>query len=684
MSILTTDNLGLSFGAFDLFQGISVKIAGDSKIGLIGPNGIGKTSLLLILAGLKQPTSGHVNKARGRRLGYLRQEAVDAFAVRENTVYAEMLTVFARLQAQQARLHEMEAAMESGDFDDELLEAYGSAQEAFEQAGGYDYDVRIQCTLQGLGLGRSHWEMPLCKLSGGQQTRALLARLLLEQPDLLILDEPTNHLDAEAIAWLEHTLSEWPGAILIVSHDRYFLDHVVSDIWEMSREGIQAYSGNYSAYLLQRQERWERQRQVYFEEKARLEKELEFVQRNLARATTHDRAFGLLKRLSRDLIIVENLGIMALRSGRSWSQMGLNSVRPLGVAEAARRLHAIPEPKQHPVRLNMRMKVDNRSGSLVLSAHEIQIGYPYRPLFWIENLELKRGECAALIGANGTGKTTFLKTLLGQVAPLEGQIHLGLNLKPGYFAQAHEDLDPENTVIEELLRHQENPDFPEEKARNHLGQYQFSGEDVFKRVSSLSGGERGRLAFAILALQGANFLLLDEPTNHLDIPAQETLQEALENFPGAILLVSHDRYLVDRLANQVWELKDGRLRVFKEGYQDYLNTSQLSGGSQAISEPETRNSTVEEPISQASRAPRNGSRPKSSYQRTRALTTLETSIHEQEAALERIRRELQSAGEAQSFNELQRLSWEFAEAQAHLEKLTAQWEELASLPISTG
>ncbi len=287
MSVLTAENLSLSFGDFDLFRGISLSIANDGKVGLIGPNGVGKTSLLLMLAGLSQSTTGKVYLARGKRLGYLRQEAMDAFADRTNTVYEEMLSIFNHLKDQQEQLSAMEAEMASGMISDDLLESYGLLQQAFEDAGGYDYDVRIQKTLQGLGLGKETWTMPLSHLSGGQKTRALLGRLLLEKPDLLMLDEPTNHLDIEAVEWLEQTLREWGGAVLIVSHDRFFLDNAVNTIWEMTPFGIEVYPGNYSAYLLQRQERWEYYERVFKEEKSRLLNEADFIQRNWVRASTH-------------------------------------------------------------------------------------------------------------------------------------------------------------------------------------------------------------------------------------------------------------------------------------------------------------------------------------------------------------------------------------------------------------
>ena len=665
MSILTADNLGLSFGAFDLFKGISVTIANDSKIGLIGPNGIGKTSLLLILAGINQPTTGKVNIARSRRLGYLRQEAVEAFAQRENTVYAEMLTVFAGLLAQQADLHSLEARMSGKEYSDELLAEYGLLQEAFEKVGGYEYEVQIQQTLEGLGLGKKYWSMPLNHLSGGQKTRALLARLLLEKPDLLMLDEPTNHLDIEAVEWLERTLREWEGAVLIVSHDRFFLDNTVTTIWEMSRSGIELYSGNYSAFLLQRQDRWDYFEKVFTEEKARLLKEVDFIQRNWVRASTHARALGLLRRLTRDLAIVDNFGILALRSGKKWSELDLHADRPLDVIEAIHKVNAIAMPSSRPPAIRPRLTADHSSGTIVLRANEVTIGYPKHALFSAHAVELRRGECAALIGANGTGKTTFLKVLLDQLKPLKGEVQLGASVKVGYFAQAQEEYLSESSVLDELLGHKS---MQAEQARSHLAQYLFRGEDVFKPVRALSGGERARLALAILALGGANFLVLDEPTNHLDIPAREALQEVLESFPGTILLVSHDRYLIDRLATQVWELNDNKLKVFKGTYREFvlrrISTAPASQGSVARqvilpSKPLVRDNSKE------------------TRQRTQAIAQLEERIHQHEATLQRLSAELQKAGQVQAFESMHRLSWQIAQSQAALDSLVAEWEKVA-------
>ncbi len=657
MSILTTNNLTLSFGDFDLFRDISVTIANDSKIGLIGPNGIGKTSLLMILAGLNQPTSGTVYLAKNRRLGYLRQEAVDAFGDRANTVYAEMLTVFADLLEQQQRLHDLEAEM-AADYSDELLEQYGNLQLVFEQRGGYDFELRIQQTLSGLGLGKAYWNTPINHLSGGQKTRALLARLLLEKPDLLMLDEPTNHLDTEAVEWLEHTLNEWEGAVLVASHDRYFLDNAVSTIWEMSRAGIDLYSGNYSAYLLQRDERWELARRVFEEEKERLLKEVDFIQRNWVRASSHARALGLLRRVSREIAAIEAYGIGVFRNLKKWSDLEMRVDRPLDVIEAVRAVNALSMPGRPP-RIKPRLTQSYNSGNIVLRADKVLIGYPDTPLFWANGVELRRGECAALIGPNGSGKTSFIKTLLGQIEPLQGELYRGASLKIGYFAQAHDTLDPKLSVLDELLRHKEM--HPGE-ARSYLATYLFRGEDVFKPVSALSGGERGRLALAILALDGANFLVLDEPTNHLDLPAQEVLQEVLQDYPGTILLVSHDRYLVDRLATRIWELRQGRLEVFDGSYRQFV-LSRMTPVSQTrqlllAPKPLVRDNSRE------------------TRKRQQALGMIEERIREQEIIVKRLASELQRNGK--SYEQLTSISQQYAQAQAALESLVNEWERLAA------
>ncbi|NPV55774.1 MAG: ABC-F family ATP-binding cassette domain-containing protein [Anaerolineae bacterium] len=662
MSILTAKNVSLSYGAFDVFKGVNLSIPRDGKVGLIGPNGIGKTSLLLILAGINQPTTGHIQKAKNTRLGYLRQEAVDAFGDRLNSVHAEMLTAFAHLQKQQKRLHDLEAKMASGDYDEALLQSYGQAQSDFEHAGGYDYEQRIQQTLQGLGLGKETWEMPVNHLSGGQKTRALLARLLLEKPDLLMLDEPTNHLDLEAVEWLEHTLANWEGAFLIVSHDRYFLDNTVNTLWEMNRNGLESYSGNYSAYLQHRQERWEYTERVYEEEKARLLKTVDFIQRNWVRDSTHARALGKLRQISRELAIVENFGIMALRSGKQWSEFDLHVERHLDVIEAIRKVNAITLDNPRPPMMKPRLQPQARGGTFALRARELTVGYPGSELFQVQNLELRQGACVALIGPNGSGKTSFIKTLLGQLEPLAGEVEIGNSFKVGYFAQAHDSLSGERNILEELQQHKS---LDQGAARSHLAAYLFRGEDVFKPLSALSGGERARLALAILALEGSNFLVLDEPTNHLDIPAREALQEVLEAFKGTILLVSHDRFLIDRLATQIWDLRDGRLAVFQGNYREFSLRQAGNSPSLLAGKAPPRNKVLVKIDGKQAR------------QRSQALERLEARIHEHEQALQRLYKELERASQKQSYAQAQDLGQKTVKVQAELDDLMEEWSRLA-------
>lgn len=674
MAILTLNNISQSFGDFDVFRGVSGSVPNDGKVGLVGPNGIGKTTLLLILAGLTQPASGNLYLSRGTRIGYLPQEASQAFADATHSVYDELLTVFDDVRAQEAKLREMELAMANGRSNQTLLTEYSTLQERFEHAGGYDYDVRIQQVLTGLGFRDDQWQLSLAHLSGGQKTRVLLGRLLLERPDLLIMDEPTNHLDVEAIEWLEGMLRIWDGAILIVSHDRYFLDRVVNNVWELSREGMESYRGNYSAYVKQREERWALRQREYDDFMAHVAKEMDFIKKNIAGQRTQ-MAQGKLSRLSREVAAVlgSGLDVLGVLRTKGW----LYVRETMTVSRVAQSLSELEpqigelRPPLKRVNFKMRLEPSHRSGELVLRTKDLQIGYPETLLFQSEDIVLQRLECAALIGPNGTGKSTFLKTVLEQIPPLMGEIRLGASLQLGYFAQAHDDLNLENSVLDELLRHKA---MPISEARNYLGRFHFQQDDVYKLVSSLSGGERGRLALSILALEKANFLLLDEPTNHLDIGSQEVLEEALENFDGTTLMVTHDRYLVDRLATQIWEVRNGRLRIFNSTYQEYLATREQEAAAAKEAAAAEREA--------AKVAQQNGStKPQLSKNELRrqaeALEQLENRIAETETTLDNLSAALQKATEAETFDKIQSLSDQYAAAEAELETLMQQWETLA-------
>jgi len=530
MSLITAVHLSKSFGAEDVFSDISLAVPRGAHIGLVGANGIGKTTLLRLLVGEEAPSAGEVLRARNLRIGYLPQEAhTDA----PHTVWQECLRAMETLTRWQAELRTMEAALERDSAHEDLLARYGELQSRFEHMGGYTYETEIERTLTGLGFKRDEFNKPIRMLSGGQRRRALLACLLLSDADVLLLDEPTNHLDIQAIEWLENYLKGWEGAAVLVSHDRYFLDQVATVIWEMT-PALEIYRGNYNVYLLQREERYERQLKEYEAQQELIAHEKDYIRRNIAGQNTRQ-AQGRRKRLER---LLEEARLAPPRSGR---------------------------------RIHFNMQAARRSGDLVLRTHGLQVGYADdgRVLIYVPDLVLRRGECAAVMGPNGTGKTTFLKTLLGELEPLSGEVSIGASVQIGYLAQTHENLHPSWTLLREIQY--AAPHLMEGEARDYLAKFLFSGDDVFKEVCVLSGGERGRLAMACLSLQGANLLLLDEPTNQLDLPSQEILQCILAEFSGTVLLITHDRYLVDAVATQIWEVQpeDQSMPIFEGNYSQY-------------------------------------------------------------------------------------------------------------------
>lgn len=672
MAIVTTDELGQTFGPNELFSGINLTLDDRERIGLVGSNGSGKSTLLLILAGLQEPAAGSVYRQKDLTIGYLRQEAVLTFAGHDHSIYEEMLTVFSSLRQMEAALRQMEAVMAAGAADDALMDRYGALQQSYEHEGGYQYQIDIKRVLMGLGFPGDSWETPLTHLSGGQKTRLLLGRLLLEKPALLILDEPTNHLDVDAIEWLEATLRGWDGALIIVSHDRYFLDKIVNRVWELENGAMVSYRGSYTSYVMQRQLNWERELELFHSEKSRLEKDLEFARKHIAGGKT-DIAKGKMKRLTRDIILMEQAEAGATLSelrSKSWLEIG-GRARTMSVNEAARRVAKLAPPAGGPPRLNIRLNAERRSGRIVLRTGELEIGYPGTSLFYTDKIKLERLDCAALIGPNGSGKSTFLRTLMGELDPLDGWLKFGDSLMRGYFAQGHDQLTMSNRVIDELLQ---NSELQEAAARTFLAPYLFKGDEVFKQVGDLSGGERGRLALAVLSLSGANFLLLDEPTNHLDIPSQEALQAVLEAFDGTILLVSHDRYLIDRLATQIWELDENHLRIFKGSYQEYLGdkaekrAAREEAGQPAMAQAADL-SWVEElappPVS-----------PRAAREREMRLAELTVELDDTEAWLERIGYEMEDAVAAGDQSLIDQLRDESIVLQSRLSALTAEWNDL--------
>jgi ATP-binding cassette subfamily F protein 3 len=668
MSLISTTQLSKSFGPLDLFKDLTFSIPNRARIAIVGPNGIGKTTLLQILAGLEPPSSGLVNRAKSARLGYLPQESV---LESDLTLWEECLSVFAELRAMEDELANLEQQMADPAQAEAVLERYGVLQAEFERLGGYTYPALIRQVLGGLGFYEAEYDMPLMHLSGGQRTRAVLARLLLSNPDLLILDEPTNHLDIAAVEWLESYLLQWDGGVLIVSHDRYFLDRVCNAIWEMSRAGMEIYRGNYSDYVEQREARWDLRRQQFEAEIEQLTKDLEYVRRNIAGQRTLQ-AKGKLKRASRMIQAIEQVGIDGV-AGRNWAEISAEvstTTSPMGVEEAERRLRALRLPDNRPLHLRLNLATRQRSGNLVLRTRNLLVGYVGNPLIQVPDLELRRLETAALIGPNGAGKTTFLKTILRQIPPLGGEVILGASLEIGYFAQAHEGLQRDRTLMEEI--ESMAPHMLPGEIRDYLARYLFTGEDVFKQVAMLSGGERGRLALAKLALTNANLLLLDEPTNHLDIPSQEVLQAVLQDFQGTILLVSHDRYLINALASQIWEVetREQALSVYEGSYTQYQVEKQKArerAAQAADSEPFRRK--------EFNQKSRERNRKLADERRRQArLEDVESRITHLEEELANLGRQLESPPAALA--KVEKLGERYLETQEQLNRLLQEWEAL--------
>jgi len=675
MSLLVVNNLAKSFGPNDIFSNVSFEIPHRARIGLVGPNGIGKTTLLRILMGLEEPSAGQIQRAKGIRLGYLPQNAtLDS----EKTVWQECLGLFTDLIEMQARLAEMEHALGTETSDQALeavLETYGRQQHEFERLGGYTYETRIRQTLTGLGFARADFERPLWQLSGGQRTRALLAKLLLSGPEVLLLDEPTNHLDIAATEWLESYLREWPGAVLLISHDRYFLDQVVTDIIEMTPT-THSYHGNYTSYLQQRQDRWERMVETFESEKARLEKDLDYVKRNISGQNVRQ-ARGRLRRLSREVEAIEKLGLENVQ-GRNWADISSEveiSEHPMGVEEVEKRIRAIRLPSNRPPQLKLHLKASARSGDLVVRTRRLEVGYQDegRPLFSAPDLTLLRGECAGVIGPNGAGKTTFLKTLLGQIPPFSGEVVMGASLQVGYFAQAHEGLHNERTLMEEIDALA--PNLRPGEIRDYLAKFLFTGDDVYKKVEMLSGGERGRLALACLELTSANLLLLDEPTNHLDLPSQEILQSVLADFGGTILLVSHDRYLIDALATQIWEVDPDQaaLRVFDGTYTEYRTAREAEA--ELLRQQAAAGKISAQAETQAVRSTQRPGNTNKERERRQRLAALEAEIIEIENQIQQVGRKLENP--PADPGQVIRLSHEYERLQQTLEQRMDEWGQLS-------
>ncbi|HEP1545471.1 ATP-binding cassette, sub-family F,member 3 [Streptococcus pyogenes] len=529
MIILQGNKLERSFSGDVLFQNISLQVDERDRIALVGPNGAGKSTLLKLLVGEETPTSGEVNTKKDLTLSYLAQNS--RFAS-DKTIYEEMLKVFEDLRQNEKRLRQMEMDMAtvSGQDLTRLMTDYDLLTEHFRQQGGFTYESDIKAILNGFKFDESMWQMTIAELSGGQNTRLALAKMLLEKPELLVLDEPTNHLDIETIAWLENYLANYQGALIIVSHDRYFLDKVATVTLDLTPHGLDRYVGNYSRFMTLKAEKLVAEEKQFDKQQKEIAKLEDFVQKNIVRTSTTKRAQARRKQLEK----IERLD------------------KPTSARKSA----------------HMTFQADKPSGNVVLTVEKAAIGYNQHVLSEPINLDVHKLDAIAIVGPNGIGKSTLIKSVIGQIPFIKGEVKYGANVEIGYYDQTQSHLTSSNTVLEELW--QDFSTTPEVDIRNRLGAFLFSGDDVKKSVAMLSGGEKARLLLAKLSMENNNFLVLDEPTNHLDIDSKEVLENALIDFDGTLLFVSHDRYFINRLATKVLEITENGSTLYLGDYDYYL------------------------------------------------------------------------------------------------------------------
>ena len=630
MIILQANKIERSFAGEVLFDNITLQVDERDRIALVGKNGAGKSTLLKILVGEEEPTSGEINKKKDISLSYLAQ---DSRFESENTIYDEMLHVFDDLRRTEKQLRQMELEMgeKSGEDLDKLMSDYDRLSENFRQAGGFTYEADIRAILNGFKFEESMWQMKIAELSGGQNTRLALAKMLLEKPNLLVLDEPTNHLDIETIAWLENYLVNYSGALIIVSHDRYFLDKVATITLDLTKHSLDRYVGNYSRFVELKEQKLATEAKNYEKQQKEIAALEDFVNRNLVRASTTKRAQSRRKQLEK--------------------------------------MERLDKPEAGKKAANMTFQSEKTSGNVVLTVENAAIGYDGEILSEPINLDLRKMNAVAIVGPNGIGKSTFIKSIVDQIPFIKGEKRFGANVEVGYYDQTQSKLTPSNTVLDELWN-----DFkltPEVEIRNRLGAFLFSGDDVKKSVGMLSGGEKARLLLAKLSMENNNFLILDEPTNHLDIDSKEVLENALIDFDGTLLFVSHDRYFINRVATHVLELSENGSTLYLGDYDYYVDKKvEMEVG---LTEEASTNNQVKE------------SRPVNDYQAQkesqkevrklmRQIESLEAEIEELESQSQAISEQMLETNDADKLMELQA---ELDKISHRQEEAMLEWEELS-------
>ena len=631
MIILQANKIERSFAGEVLFDNIGLQVDERDRIALVGKNGAGKSTLLKILVGEEEPTSGEINKKRDLSLSYLAQ---DSRFESSNTIYDEMLHVFDNLRKTETALRQMELGMgeKTGADLEKLMQDYDRLSEEFRQAGGFTYEADIRAILNGFKFDESMWQMKIEELSGGQNTRLALAKMLLEKPNLLVLDEPTNHLDIETIAWLENYLVNYSGALLIVSHDRYFLDKVATITLDLTKHSLDRYVGNYSSFVEQKEQKLLTEAKNYEKQQKEIAALEDFVNRNLVRASTTKRAQSRRKQLEK--------------------------------------MERLDKPEAGTKSAHMTFHSDKASGNVVLTVEEAAVGYDDQILSEPINLDIRKMNAVAIVGPNGIGKSTLIKSIVGQIPFIKGEARFGANVEVGYYDQTQSKLTPHNSVLDELWN-----DFkltPEVEIRNRLGAFLFSGDDVKKTVGMLSGGERARLLLAKLSMENNNFLILDEPTNHLDIDSKEVLENALIDFDGTLLFVSHDRYFINRVATQVLELSEEGSTLYLGDYDYYLEKkAELEAFAAAQAEAEPASSTEEVTSNDYHLQKQNQ---KELRKITRRIEQLEAEMEELDQKIQAITETMHSTNDAEDLVQLQS---ELDQLTIQQEAVMEEWAELS-------
>ncbi|QKY71227.1 ABC-F family ATP-binding cassette domain-containing protein [Lentibacillus sp. CBA3610] len=636
MILMQLNDLSKSFGAEEILTNIKFEIQENDRIAIVGRNGSGKSTLLKIMAGELSYDEGELFKPKDLSIGYLTQHSS---LESDKSIWDEMVDVFDHLLLQQQELRRLEDKMKQtdslsdADYEQLLLE-YDKKQQAFDAAGGYRYEADIKAVLTGLNFPDNDYHTPINELSGGQKTRLALGKLLLKKPALLILDEPTNHLDIDTMGWLENYLSNYPGAVIIVSHDRYFLDKTISTVYEISWHHSKKYNGNYSYYLKQRALDYERELKAFEKQQTEIKRMEDFIQRNIARASTSKRAQSRRKQLEK--------------------------------------MEKMDKPKGDEKSANFTFRINRSSGNDVLKIDQLAFHYETGdPVFSNVKLDVSRGERIALVGPNGVGKTTLLKVILGRLQPEAGSINTGTNVEIGYYDQEQQRLTSTKTVLDELW--DEYPEVDEKDIRTVLGNFLFSGEDVLKNVHSLSGGEKARLSLSKLMMQKANLLVLDEPTNHLDIDSKEVLETALMDFPGTIIFVSHDRYFINKIADKVVEMQRNGTTTYLGDYDYYIEKKQEEAEIKKLQQPKE---TVHTEDQQKTKFQEDKQLQRERRKKERKITELEETIDQLETELAALEQKMTEPEVYEDHEKSLELTKQTSEIKQKIEQLMEEWTAL--------